>query len=63
MKKDILFPSFRFKHCELRNRIGVAPMRRMSSLEGRFPCQDVRNFLVMYFMGVVGIRWPQDFSK
>ena len=46
MAKDPLFSSFQLKNFRLRNRIGVAPMTRMSSPGEGIPRQDVLDFLV-----------------
>ncbi len=46
MDKDILFSPFQLKNFKLKNRIGVAPMTRMSSPGGSIPRQDVLDFLV-----------------
>ena len=46
MSKDILFSPFRLKNSELKNRIGVAPMTRMSAVKDSVPRQDVLDFLV-----------------
>jgi 2,4-dienoyl-CoA reductase-like NADH-dependent reductase (Old Yellow Enzyme family) len=46
MSKDILFSPFNIKHYVLKNRIGVAPMTRMSSIKDSVPRQDVLEFLV-----------------
>jgi 2,4-dienoyl-CoA reductase-like NADH-dependent reductase (Old Yellow Enzyme family) len=46
MNQDILFSPFQLKHFELKNRIGVAPMTRMSSAQDSIPRQDVLDFLV-----------------
>ncbi|MGW8272699.1 MAG: oxidoreductase [Thermodesulfovibrionales bacterium] len=46
MKDSILFSPFRLKNYTLRNRIGVAPMTRMSAVKGSIPRQDVLDFLV-----------------
>lgn len=46
MSKDILFSPFNIKHYVLKNRIGVAPMTRMSSVKDSVPRQDVLEFLV-----------------
>jgi 2,4-dienoyl-CoA reductase-like NADH-dependent reductase (Old Yellow Enzyme family) len=43
--QDLFFP-FRIKHFTFRNRIGVAPMTRMSSPAHSVPRQDVLDFLV-----------------
>jgi 2,4-dienoyl-CoA reductase-like NADH-dependent reductase (Old Yellow Enzyme family) len=43
---DILFSPFTLKGFELKNRIGVAPMTRMSSPADSIPRQDVLDFLV-----------------
>jgi 2,4-dienoyl-CoA reductase-like NADH-dependent reductase (Old Yellow Enzyme family) len=46
MDKDIIFSSFPLKKFKLKNRIGVAPMTRMSSPGDSIPRQDVLDFLV-----------------
>jgi 2,4-dienoyl-CoA reductase-like NADH-dependent reductase (Old Yellow Enzyme family) len=46
MSKDILFSPFYIKNHVFNNRIGVAPMTRMSSIKDSVPRQDVLAFLV-----------------
>ena len=46
MSKDILFSPFYIKDYVLKNRIGIAPMTRMSSIKDSIPRQDVLDFLV-----------------
>ena len=46
MSNDTLFSQFKLKNFTLRNRIGVAPMTRMSSQQDSVPRQDVFDFLV-----------------
>ena len=46
MSNDILFSPFQLKNFTLKNRIGVAPMTRMSSVVDSVPRQDVLDFLV-----------------
>lgn len=46
MSADPLFSPFAIKHVTLRNRLGVAPMTRMSSVADSIPRQDVFDFLV-----------------
>jgi 2,4-dienoyl-CoA reductase-like NADH-dependent reductase (Old Yellow Enzyme family) len=46
VNSDILFSPFQLKGFILKNRIGVAPMTRMSSIRDSVPRQDVLNFLV-----------------
>lgn len=46
MSNDTLFSHFKLKNFTLRNRIGVAPMTRMSSQRDSIPRQDVFDFLV-----------------
>ena len=46
MESDILFSPFTLKNYKLKNRIGVAPMTRMSSPGDSIPRQDVLDFLV-----------------
>jgi 2,4-dienoyl-CoA reductase-like NADH-dependent reductase (Old Yellow Enzyme family) len=46
INKDILFSPFNIENHGLKNRIGVAPMTRMSSIKDSIPRQDVLDFLV-----------------
>jgi 2,4-dienoyl-CoA reductase-like NADH-dependent reductase (Old Yellow Enzyme family) len=46
MDSDILFSPFQLKNFILKNRVGVAPMTRMSSVRDSVPRQDVLDFLV-----------------
>lgn len=46
MQEDRLFSPFALKNFRLKNRIGVAPMTRMSSPGDSMPRQDVLDFLV-----------------
>jgi 2,4-dienoyl-CoA reductase-like NADH-dependent reductase (Old Yellow Enzyme family) len=46
MNEDRLFSPFQLKNCQLRNRIGVAPMTRKSSQHDSIPRRDVLDFLV-----------------
>ena len=46
MSIDTLFSPFQLKNHALKNRIGVAPMTRMSSVKDSVPRQDVLDFLV-----------------
>jgi len=46
LSADLLFSPFTIKHVTLRNRLGVAPMTRMSSVADSIPRQDVLDFLV-----------------
>lgn len=46
MKDDKVFSPFQIKNYTLRNRLGVAPMTRMSSPGDSIPRQDVLDFLV-----------------
>ena len=46
MSDDILFSPFKLNNFTLKNRIGVAPMTRMSSPADGIPRQDVLDFLV-----------------
>lgn len=46
MSDDLLFSPFQLKNFTLRNRLGVAPMTRMSSPGDSIPRQDVLDFLV-----------------
>ncbi len=46
MDKDIIFSPFKLKNFTLKNRIGVAPMTRMSSPKDSIPRKDVLDFLI-----------------
>ncbi len=46
MKEELLFSDFRLKRYAFKNRMGVAPMTRMSSQHDSIPRQDVLDFLV-----------------
>ena len=46
MSNDLLFSTVQLKQHTLKNRIGVAPMTRMSSQQDSIPRQDVLDFLV-----------------
>ena len=46
MPTDMLFTPFTLKNFRLKNRLGVAPMTRMSSVKDSIPRQDVLEFLV-----------------
>ncbi len=46
MNKNILFSPFRLKNIDFKNRIGLAPMTRMSSSSDSIPRPDVLDFLV-----------------
>ncbi|MEN8265083.1 MAG: NADH-dependent flavin oxidoreductase [Nitrospirota bacterium] len=46
MNDTILFSPFKLKDFQLKNRIGVAPMTRMSSVKDSIPRQDVFDFLI-----------------
>jgi len=46
LSADLLFSPFTIKHVTLRNRLGVAPITRMSSVADSIPRQDVLDFLV-----------------
>jgi 2,4-dienoyl-CoA reductase-like NADH-dependent reductase (Old Yellow Enzyme family) len=46
LKTDPIFTPFVLKNFRLKNRLGVAPMTRMSSVKDSIPRQDVLDFLV-----------------
>ena len=46
MSEDTLFAPFKLKDYTLKNRIGVAPMTRMSAVKDSIPRQDVLDFLI-----------------
>ena len=59
MDKDIIFSSFQSKNFKYRNRIGVAPMTRMSSPGDSIPRQDVLDFLVRRAKNGAGIVYTE----
>ena len=59
MAKDPLFSSFQLKNFSLKNRIGVAPMTRMSSSGESVPRQDVLDFLVRRAENKVAIVYTE----
>jgi 2,4-dienoyl-CoA reductase-like NADH-dependent reductase (Old Yellow Enzyme family) len=46
MSEDTLFTPYKLKNYNLKNRIGVAPMTRMSAVKDSIPRQDVLDFLI-----------------
>lgn len=46
MARDLLFTPFQLGHFTVKNRLGVAPMTRMSSIRDSIPRRDVLDFLV-----------------
>jgi len=59
MDKNILFSSWQLKNLKLKNRIGVAPMTRMSSPGDSIPRQDVLDFLVRRAKNGAGIVYTE----
>lgn len=59
MSEDRLFSSFQLKDFRLKNRIGVAPMTRMSSPGGSIPRQDVLDFLVRRAKNGAGLVYTE----
>ncbi len=59
MDKDIIFSSFQSNNFKLKNRIGVAPMTRMSSSADSIPRQDVLDFLVRRAKNGAGIVYTE----
>ena len=59
MDKDIIFSLFQSKKFRLKNRIGVAPMTRMSSPTDSIPRQDVLDFLVRRAKNGAGIVYTE----
>ncbi|MEA3435175.1 MAG: NADH-dependent flavin oxidoreductase [Thermodesulfobacteriota bacterium] len=59
MDKDIIFSPFPLKNFKLKNRIGVAPMTRMSSPGDSIPRQDVLDFLVRRAKNGAGIVYTE----
>jgi 2,4-dienoyl-CoA reductase-like NADH-dependent reductase (Old Yellow Enzyme family) len=59
MPKDKLFQPFQIKNHTLKNRIGVAPMTRMSGDETSIPRKDVLDFLVRRAENGAGIVYTE----
>jgi 2,4-dienoyl-CoA reductase-like NADH-dependent reductase (Old Yellow Enzyme family) len=61
MGEDILFSPFRLNGFNLKNRIGVAPMTRMSSPGDSIPRRDVLDFLVRRAQNGAAIVYTEAF--
>ena len=59
MKENLLFTEFNLKNFKLQNRIGVAPMTRMSAGEDGIPRQDVFDFLTRRAKSGVSIIYTE----
>ena len=59
MKSDKLFTQFQIKDFQLKNRIGVAPMTRMSAAADSIPRQDVLDFLIRRAKNGAGIVYTE----
>ena len=59
MANDKLFTQYDLKNFTLKNRIGVAPMTRMSAAEDSIPRQDVFDFLVRRAKNGAGIVYTE----
>jgi 2,4-dienoyl-CoA reductase-like NADH-dependent reductase (Old Yellow Enzyme family) len=59
VKEDKLFTPFKIKDFQLNNRIGVAPMTRMSAAADSIPRQDVLDFLVRRAKNGVSIVYTE----
>jgi 2,4-dienoyl-CoA reductase-like NADH-dependent reductase (Old Yellow Enzyme family) len=59
MNDDIVFSPFTIKNHTIRNRLGVAPMTRMSSPADSIPRQDVLDFLVRRAENGAGIVYTE----
>lgn len=59
MAKDLLFSPFQLGGFTVRNRLGVAPMTRMSSIRDSIPRQDVFDFLVTRARKGAGIVYTE----
>ena len=59
MSSDKLFTQFNLKNFTLKNRIGVAPMTRMSAAKKSIPRQDVFDFLVRRAKNGVSIIYTE----
>ncbi|AOY59584.1 NADH:flavin oxidoreductase/NADH oxidase [Desulfococcus multivorans] len=59
MAEDILFSPFQLKRFNVKNRLGVAPMTRMSSVKDSIPRRDVLDFLVARAKNGAGIVYTE----
>lgn len=59
MDKSKLFSPFKLKNHTLKNRIGVAPMTRMSAKEDSIPREDVLQFLITRAKNQAGIVYTE----
>jgi 2,4-dienoyl-CoA reductase-like NADH-dependent reductase (Old Yellow Enzyme family) len=59
MVEDLLFSPFQLKHFTVKNRLGVAPMTRMSSVRDSIPRRDVLDFLVARAKNGAGIVYTE----
>lgn len=59
MSGDVLFTPFKLNDFKLKNRLGVAPMTRMSSIKDSIPRQDVLDFLVTRAQNGVAIVYTE----
>ena len=59
MAENKLFSTFKIKNFTLKNRIGVAPMTRMSSKKDSIPRQDVLDFLLTRAKNGVGMVYTE----
>lgn len=57
--KSILFSPFAIRHIQLKNRIGVAPMTRMSGAGDSIPRKDVLEFLVTRARNGAGLVYSE----
>jgi len=59
MAEDLLFSPFQLKRFSVKNRLGVAPMTRMSSVKDSIPRRDVLDFLVTRAQNGAGIVYTE----
>ena len=59
MTSDIVFTSFQLKNFTIRNRLGIAPMTRLTAGPDRIPRQDVFEFLVRRAENGAGIVYTE----
>ena len=59
MVEDLLFSPFQLKNFTVKNRLGVAPMTRMSSVKDSIPRRDVLDFLVTRAKNGAGIVYTE----
>ena len=59
MSDDIVFSPFKIKNITFRNRLGVAPMTRMSASKDSIPRQDIFDFLIRRAENGAGVVYTE----